>query len=236
MVCLSVGSRRCRRLCWRGARSRRSRTRSRPRSRSSSRSLRPAGGRGAFALARELAPLFRGQPLVLLPFFPDGPALLGRQLLQRLVLLPGDPPLLGRQARPGAHLLVDPLLLCRGHFGVTLRDTQPFLLARRIELVPLRGEGRERRLIRWRKLGPGRGTGDDRRPGGGHRRRRAVAGRREQRGGRQCGQRCQLSVPYFNQAGNPRSRYASIGKSEVRMAASVSSMSRTCCTDCQYWK
>src|SRR4029079_8931757 len=137
VLSLSVGWRRCRRPRW--GRSRRGPGTGRARF---------AGGGGAFAFPRELAALFRRQPLVFLPFFPPGPALLRRQLLQRLVLLPGYPPLLGRQARPRAHLLLDALLLRRGHFGIPLRDAQPLLLARGIQLVPLRGKGREGCFIR----------------------------------------------------------------------------------------
>ncbi len=127
-----------------------------------------------------------------------------------------------------------PLLLILRHFRIALGNAQPFLLALGVELVPLRSKRRQRRLVGRGEFSPGRGMKDDRAARRG--RRHGETGRSKQYAEEKNPPRRQLSALYFSQAGNPRSRYASIGKSEVRIAASVSSISRTCCIDCQYWK
>ena len=106
----------------------------------------------------QLAPLLRRKLLVLLPFLTHFLALFRRKLLERLVLFPGDAPLRGRQARPGAHLLLDALLLLGRHARITVRDAKPLLFALGVELVPFGGQWRENLPIGSWKLGPGWGA------------------------------------------------------------------------------
>src|SRR5262249_35052066 len=144
-------------------------------------------------------------------------ALLGRELLERLVLFAGRLTLRRGQLGPRAHLLLNTLLLGRAQVGIALGDAEPFLPAFSVYPIPVRREWRKDLTLRRRELRPCRslrckGTGD--------------AGRADAR--RRKGGHANQGSERLSQFWNPRSRYASIGSSEVRMAASVSSISRAC--------
>src|SRR5207253_8153748 len=109
----------------------------------------------------ELAFALRRKILILLPLLPHLLLLLGRQRLERFVLLARDRALLRGQLRPRAHLLLNALLLIGLHRGITLRDAAPLLFARAVQLVPIGCERREDLLFIRRQLAPGRGLEGD---------------------------------------------------------------------------
>src|SRR5438874_9658482 len=184
------------------------------------------GGRlGTCGWRCQLTALFRRELLIFLPLLLNVLTFLRGQLLQGLVLLSRDAALVRREARPSAHLLPNALLLRRWHAWITFGDPQPLLFALGVQLVPLRREGGQYLLFAGRKISPGRRA----------KRERTRAGRH----GQQEGKRADQHPPArpqgsgcFSQFWNPRSRYASMGRSGVRMAASISSISCTRCTDC----
>src|SRR5689334_10608165 len=101
-----------------------------------------------------LLPRVGGQRAVLLPSLPNLLALVRRQAAERLVLLARRAPLVRRELRPRSHLLLDALLLRRPHAGIALGESAPFLLALRLEAVPVRSERREDLLLLRRELMP----------------------------------------------------------------------------------
>src|SRR5205085_3259602 len=103
-------------------------------------------GKLAFTLGRKA--------LILLPLLPHFLLLVGRQRLQRFVLLARHPSLFRRQLRPRLHLLLQALLLVGMHRRIALRDAAPFLLARAVQFVPVGRERRENLLFLWRQLTP----------------------------------------------------------------------------------
>jgi len=104
----------------------------------------------------EFAPGLRRKILVLRPALPHLFLFFRRELLQCLVLLARSLPLRRRERCPGFHLRLDALLFIRRHFRIALRDAAPFLLALRLQAIPLGCERRKHGLFLRCELRPGR--------------------------------------------------------------------------------
>src|SRR6185312_8350003 len=93
---------------------------------------------------------------IFLPALAHFALLVRRQRLERLVALARGIALLGRELRPLPHLRLDALLLVGAQRRIALRETQPLLLALRVEPVPVGSERREHLPVALGQLVPRR--------------------------------------------------------------------------------